>query len=301
MIMRILFLRRKRLGKKTVTGIIDTVKSRAAAVLNTRMDRYKSPVDIVFRWGCTSSLKPEWRRAIVINKPSGIHAVADKVDFRRKLQDAGLCPQTWFEVPSTRELWVSRQVILRTNHHAQGKGLYFFDAERDGLADVIYQLHELYRRFGGDVYINKYIPKIAEYRVFVFNGRVMALTEKVPENVKDIAWNRAQGDNAFQNVKWSEWNTHVCDVAIKAAKLAGIDFTGVDVILDADGKAYVLEANSAPTCSPYRQGLVAKILDWSIDNKQYNIGDRKFNSINCQGGNTWKDYIHPALTDKAVV
>ena len=59
-----------------------------------------------------------------------------------------------------------------------------------------------------------------------------------------------------------------------AAKVSGCDFCGVDVMVDADGKAYVLEVNSAPSqTSEYRQGCVAKAFDYIVQNGKTPITD----------------------------
>ncbi len=76
--------------------------------------------------------------------------------------------------------------------------------------------------------------------------------------------------------------------AVDATNVIGIDYAGVDVILDAEGNPYVLELNSAPSqTSPYRQLCSAKVFKWMYDNGAVNLGQVE--------GRTWKDYIHPAV------
>ena len=76
--------------------------------------------------------------------------------------------------------------------------------------------------------------------------------------------------------------------AVDAANVIGVDFAGVDVMLDAEGNPYVLELNSAPSqTSPYRQLCSAKVFKWMHDN-----GTGYTSEVS---GGTWKDYIHPAV------
>jgi len=51
----------------------------------------------------------------------------------------------------------------------------------------------------------------------------------------------------FDNVRWSDWPISACVAAIFAARALGVNFAGIDVMLDAEGRPYVLEANSAPS------------------------------------------------------
>ena len=72
-----------------------------------------------------------------------------------------------------------------------------------------------------------------------------------------------------------------------------LDFGAVDVMVDADGRPYVLEINSAPSqTSPYRQECMAKAFDYIVRN-----GKEPIPVIAERGG--YKRFIHPALTPDA--
>jgi glutathione synthase/RimK-type ligase-like ATP-grasp enzyme len=142
-------------------------------------------------------------------------------------------------------------------------------------------------------YINEYIPKVAEYRVFCAQGRAVWVAQKTPGNPDDVAWNVAKGGR-FDNVRWGDWPISVVDVAIKAHNISRLDFGGVDVMVDGDGKCYVLEINSAPSqTSPYRQSCVAKVFDWMVKDDR-----RKTIPVPDVPGRYLK-YIHPAIDSKA--
>ena len=38
-------------------------------------------------------------------------------------------------------------------------------------------------------YYSEYIPKEKEFRVYIFNKKVIGIAEKIPKNKSDIAWN----------------------------------------------------------------------------------------------------------------
>ncbi len=269
-------VRRKKLGLTSVKGITSASEEGIKWATNTLGIPYDN---VYIRWGCTSNLpgSPDKR---VINSAASIHRVANKSMFRRELNDNSLCPTTWWDIRSVTE--ADYPVIVRTKTHAQGRGLWY--------CENIEQLQAACRKAGGGYYINKYVPKVAEFRVFVLQGRVVWVAEKTPSNSKDIAWNVAKGGR-FDNVRWGDWNKDVINNALDSWELTRTHFAGVDVMLAADGGAYCVEANSAPSqTSPYRQGCVAKAFDYMVQHKMY---DRRiFEPVVMR---RWRDAIHPAL------
>lgn len=143
-------------------------------------------------------------------------------------------------------------------------------------------------------YASELINKVAEYRVYVMSGRVVTVAEKTPDDPSAVAWNVAQGGR-FDVVNWGGWPLEVCRVALEAFKHSGLDFSGVDVMVDTEGKAYVIELNSAPSLPllsngsiSYRQKCMAKAFKYIADN-----GKEHFNPPSRY--DHWSDVIHPAI------
>ncbi len=270
-----IIVRRKKLGLTSVKGIVWA--SEEGIRWYTNSDGIPDD-DVYIRWGCTSNLpNPD---AKVINSAKSIHRVANKSEFRKELEQELLCPTTWWDVDHVPDDFLP--VVVRTKTHAQGRGLWFCRNKE--------YLQAACRQAGEGYYINEFIPKIAEFRVFVHQGRVVWVAEKTPSDPTDIAWNVAKGGR-FDNVRWGDWYMPVINNALKVWELTKTHFAGIDIMLDAVGNAYCVEANSAPSqTSPYRQSCVAKAFDYMIHNEQY---DRRiFEEVNAV---TWKDAIHPAL------
>lgn len=288
--MTAIILRRRKLGRGSSKGICGVSTTGIKTVRNWLSRDWSSleGVSTVFRWGCTSSLNGLIAlNAEVVNTAKSINWCADKKRGRLDMQAAGV------KVPYTidhkeldgasilelgREMaskeWVSRPVT-----HSQGRNLFV-----GNLVDAVYWLQTRH----GDGYHSLKINKVAEYRVFVCQNRAVWVANKTPGNPDDVAWNVTQGGR-FDNVRWGQWPMSVVAEAIKAAKVSGTDFCGVDVMVDAEDNTYVLEVNSAPqVTSPYRQQCVAKAFDYIVLNGKEHFPDVE-NAVQ------WRDVIHPAL------
>lgn len=286
-----IILRRRKLGRGSTNGIQQYSETGIKAVRNW-MERDKPVVapKYIFRWGCTSSYDFPCLDSKTVNTASSIHWCSDKRQGRLDMQAAGVpVPETW---PSTAfradfvqglqsyanpdDSWVLRPAV-----HAQGRNLI------TGNAAMVSQYILNHSNYAGG-YVSRFIDKEHEYRVFVCQNRVVWVAKKTPGNPEDVAWNVAAGGR-FDNVRWGEWPLQVVRAALQAADVSGTDFCGVDVMVDHDGRPYVLEVNSAPSqTSPYRQQCVAKAFDYIVENGKEHFDDPENYS-------SWKNVIHPAV------
>ena len=276
-----ILLRRRRLGKGS-TGGISRASTTGLSVVRNWTDPFPADTRLVFRWGCTSDLPEVYRSCTVVNSAKSIHWCSDKRQGRLDMQAAGVpVPETWATedwqriTPDDQEA----MFVARPARHAQGRNL------RCGTYEG---LHNAGTFAGG--YVSRLVSKVAEYRVMVVCNRVVWVAQKTPGNPDQVAWNVAQGGR-FDNVRWDSWPMAVVKAALKAAKVSGCDFCGVDVMVDAEGNPFVLEVNSAPSqTSPYRQVCVAKAFDHIVQN-----GKDHFDDVQDGPRRTYKSYIHPAL------
>ena len=274
-----IILRRRKLGRTSCREIAACMREPIEVIRN---DKDIPLVRHVFRWGTTSNV-PKCGDQVIYNSAASIHWCADKKASRLAMQAAGIpVPQTW-DAREWKEniqgLDLKHKFVLRPYKHAQGKELWH------GFAPYIHKT--ITDRGLQDGYVSRLIDKVAEYRVFVCQGRVVWVAQKKPGNPDQVAWNVAQGGE-FSNVRWGEWHMPSCRAAILAALLSKTDFCGVDVMVDADGNPYVLEVNSAPSqTSPYRQSCVAKAFDYMI-----RAGKE---IIPCEQFKKWRDVAHPAI------
>ncbi len=273
----IYLVRRSKLGR---TSCREIMKNSQTGIAVYRNDQPLPQAELVFRWGCTSDVPSNK----VVNTSEAIHRVNDKTAFRLVLDQDELCPKTWrvTDADVTNHL----PVIIRPHVHAQGRKLY--------LCKTVDEFIDARLKVGPAGYASAVIDKVAEYRVFVVSGRAVCVASKTPANPQAIAWNAAQGGK-FENVKWDAWPLKAVRVAIEAFKLSGLDFGGVDVMVDREGEVYVLEINSAPSLtSPYRQQCFAKAFDYIVRH-----GKDSIPLIEAKGG--YLKFIHPAIHEGALL
>lgn len=274
-------LRRRKLGRTSCKEIAANSKKGIKVIRNDK--EVPEDAEVVFRWGCTSNVPKD---ADVINHAKGIHEVSDKLGFR--LSISALQPH-WPVFhdgaipPPEGAVW---PLVVRPTVHHQGRNFHVAKDPRE-LAAVI-------KRINGNWYAAPLIKKEAEYRVFIVSGRAICVARKYPPESGGDAWNVHQGGR-FENVRWDEWPLKAVRVSIEAFLTTGLDFGGVDIMVDPQGEVYILEVNSAPSLtSPYRQKCFALALDYIIDHGQdvIKLMDKK-------GG--YKKFIHPAVCEQAVV
>lgn len=277
--MTAVILRRRLLGR---TSCREIAKRSQEGIVAVRNDKLCPPdTDLVFRWGCTSNTLCK----NVVNTAKSIHQVSDKAGFRKLIK--GLCTETWDDWDDVPNAKLEMGVIIRPRTHSRGRKLWEA-GDRGTLVDACEAAGEGY-------YINQFIHKVAEYRVFVVQGRVVCVAQKTPGNPDDVAWNVAQGGR-FDNVRWDDWPLKAVKVSVEAFNLSELDFGGVDVMVDGGGAAYVIEINSAPSLtSDYRQQCFAKAFDYIV--KYCKAKRERIPLVEGKGGYT--KFIHPAVCDRA--
>ncbi len=179
---------------------------------------------------------------IVINKPIEMLLARDKWLSLLRLHLAGLpVPETIVtENPHTamRALMDFGKAVFKPIIGSLGLGSVLVDNP-----DAAYQFSRSLHTFKQPTYIQRYIEKPGyDIRVFVVGNRVIAAMKRVI----DRGWktNIAQG---ARGVAISEKDyPDAFELAIKTAEVLGLDYTGVDIIVDHDNNYYIVEANASP-------------------------------------------------------
>ena len=259
--------------------------------------------DLVVRWGYTGHLNSSLTGVPIMNNPSAIHQVNNKLDFALRVSNEmdGQLPVLTSDTCAGSPVTASSRMaslsspttrwVLRARRHAQGRRMY--KVFPTTLARV---LRRYSRPLADGWYMRPRIQKAAEYRVYVVCGKVVAVARKTPGDPTKTAWNVARGGR-FDLVRWDDWPLDVCRVAIGAFNLSELHFGGVDIMVEeGTNNPYFIEINSAPSLPltstrthTTRHDAMARAFEWHAEYGR----DR----INCDslGYEGWRSVIHPAI------
>lgn len=192
-------------------------------------------------WGCTKVLIG-LQQVKVINPFEAVRKAADKLLFFQAMQDTKLTPRFCTTLERAKK-WIlkGRTVVCRTvlNGHS-GNGIVVASTP-NGLVPA-------------KLYV-EYIKKETEWRVHVFQGKVIDIQRKarnkdVPDD--QVNWQIRNHDNGFIYARGDvgEIARDILGDLEAAATLTvnhlKLDFGAVDIIVTKGGKVYILEVNTAP-------------------------------------------------------
>lgn len=202
-----------------------------------------TPSTVVINWGC-SAKAIESAGVKLINKPTAVSSAGNKLKLFNLLDGKVRIPEYTENVETALE-WLEQghEVLGRRTNSSGGADIAFFSENPDV--------------FSSSQFWTKYKKKKNEFRVHIMNGGVLFVQKKVLR-VKDEAGNpidKKDADFRIRNLAngfiFQKYNFSVPEDVIKQATeamaLSGLDFGAVDVIFNEfEGKAYVLEINTAP-------------------------------------------------------
>ena len=223
---------------------------------------------LIVNWG--STLVPSWYQkacdsgAGYLNRPSKVRLASDKLSAFEMMEDNVSIPEfTTRRHEATQWILDGNDVVARHQLHGHsGQGV-----------EVL--LHSHYRDDDEDMepipsaplYV-KYIKKSKEFRVHVFDGRVIDVQQKRKREGVEVDYKVRSYSNGWVFCRDDiEYDESVAEEAVKAVAAIGLDFGAVDVIWnDYYHKAYVLEVNTAPglegaTVDSYNQAISNYILE----------------------------------------
>ena len=221
---------------KTGRKLYESLKQRPEFdnVLRVRNENRVPQADVHIRWGNSTSVG---EGDLTINTPRAVRNASNKFEMLKILRDtAGV--NTPNSILRGEEFTTEQLNELRDSN-----GKLFVRG-----SNMAVRFDETFTR--GDHYCTQPINKDKEYRVHVFNGKILAVYEKVP-NEGEEAIIRKDANCRFSKRRHDEGNP-TCNsgaqqMCIKAVKALGLVFGGVDLIRDkVTKKFYIVEINSSP-------------------------------------------------------
>ena len=191
----------------------------------------------IINWGCTTMEVPP--TVTVYNKPANVAvAVNKKLTFTVLQANEVPTVPVLTQLPRRRtDIYFARDLL----NSSQGRGIRIIRPE-DPYPEVAAPLYTLY------------IKPLAEYRVHVAFGKVIAVQEKKKRRETE----RTADGNLIRNLE-NGWIFAVHDIrpidpegkqtAINGIRALGLDFGAVDMILNRTGHYKILEINTAPGLS----------------------------------------------------
>ncbi len=177
----------------------------------------------------------------VYNEARAIERSVDKAMTSFLLQRAGLAvPATWVvsDAAQAHAVWqherlAGRELVVKPLFGSQGEGLLRL-AGTDELPPP--------EACAGVYYLQQFVGGAGaphDWRVFVVNGRAIACMQR-----RGLTWinNVAQGGVCLA----APLDRELADLAEAASQALDMDYCGVDLIRDAQGRLLVLEVNSIP-------------------------------------------------------
>lgn len=274
-------------GSKSVRALKDLLN---AKIIKLEGSRYaQRPEHTVINYG--NSRIPEWLNGRILNEPASVAMAKNKLTTFERLAIAGVqsVPFTTSSIEARDWLSLGHKVFVRhslTGHSGEGievvtplthpvlseeqqdlieylEDVYNSLEEWPNIAQTIRREIEEIQPEGittettlpeAPLY-TRAIANAGEYRVHVFNGRVILYQKKsrrVDDDGNVVTAEGAEADvrNLESNWVYRTGNLRRLErvelLAIDAVRALGLDFGAVDIIMDGEGAVYVLEVNTAP-------------------------------------------------------
>lgn len=201
-------------------------------------DGPSSRPDRIIRWGNRGELR--FNASVtggVLNTKTASNNASNK---QRALE---LMAAAYVNVPPMATRFDGEMLIGRTETHMQGNGAFMITSQRD---------FDLAKNTLGCTHFMAYIPTEREYRIHVFKGNVIAMSEKrMTDHATSLhirnfetGWVFHYLDNVPGDIK---------ELAKTAVSCLGLDFGACDIIQSISGAFYVLEVNTAPSLIKTRE------------------------------------------------
>ena len=167
----------------------------------------------------------------------------DKVLMNKKLDEFGIPHPKTYYYPFDNLPYTEEECVIKHRFGSRGNHLIFTTFNKIKNYDL------------NDKYIQKYIPFEEEYRVGIFNQKVLGIREKIP-NVDCRCSKIKNSKNCYYETRDIP---NLRGFALYVSAKFDVEFTGIDIGVW-NGKFIVIELNSSPSIGEYWARLITKDL-----------------------------------------
>jgi glutathione synthase/RimK-type ligase-like ATP-grasp enzyme len=193
--------------------------------------------EALIRWGSRKDGFLDSHFETVINNARAINLASDKLASLDKMAENEINVPQFSEDPNILIEEFGFPILGRKRYHARGTDIQLCLQRRD------------FRNLM-DYYV-QYIPTVREYRLHVVGDEVIRVQGKFLDfPTHSLPWVRNYTTGYRFRGPRKRLKKERLTMAVNAVKSLGLDFGAVDLIVADDGLGYVLEVNTAPSCSP---------------------------------------------------
>lgn len=207
---------------------------------HTLENKETNKVDIIWNFGISCKTKGFY---ITLNDKSTSKITSNKLLLYRHLENQVQVPPFTQRKPSYN--WIP--CIARIASMSRANGMRLCLQKRD------------FRAYA-DFYV-KYIPTQKEFRVHIFAGEIIDITEKVLKQQSIFGgpvciWTRNNNNCWYKSIK--KIPIHLQDIANQFSKVLPNFVGAIDILYGDDKQYYVIDANTSPGLNLKRQELYIK-------------------------------------------
>lgn len=213
-----------------------------------RQQDYQPENSSLIRWGSRRDPDVDNYYDKVINAAEAIDLCSNKIESLRVMCENEINVPDFCENPHDLIEEVGYPILGRKKRHARGTDVKLILQERD------------LRNCNRDYFV-EYIPTNREFRVHVVGDKVIRVQGKyLDDPSKAKPWIRNYETGYRFRAPRLRLHQDRLDMCVRAVKSLGLHFGAVDLLIADDGSCYVLEVNTAPSCSPLTLGCYASAL-----------------------------------------
>jgi glutathione synthase/RimK-type ligase-like ATP-grasp enzyme len=218
-------------GRSSKTGrdLLNKFKPLSTKAFRKRTNK-RSNTDVVLRWGSTEQFS-KLNSRLELNTLEAVTNASNKRMMMAKLVAAN--------IPTPKVLFDLSDPEIVDDFRNDAGFFYVRGSNQEVRYDDTLK--------SGDLYITKPLEnKRREYRVHVFNGEVIAIYEKVPNEEGTVIFKAHNCSFQLRTIEACRLRPEDYQVCINAVNSLGLLFGGVDLLRDKDQQVFVSEVNSAP-------------------------------------------------------